>query len=136
MLVLALVSCGKDGNTDAEQAMLNKLQGIWVVGDGVFVDGVNATALYPSFFIEFNDDAELPVYHVNATSEAFPVVTDSYVFTNESYTEFTRESDGVEFTLELPDKNSLILSFTILPDEAPVRTEGTFGEFRFHLVKN
>ena len=132
-LLIVAASCNKNEVTP-EQALLNKLEGTWVLGNGVFVDNENITSQYSGFTITFNNDKDLKVYDIVNGGEAFPQATDTYTFTDETFTAIERKSDGVIIDVLL-DGKVLNLNLSILPEAAAARTEGTYGEFKFNLKK-
>ncbi len=132
-LVVFATSCNKN-EVSPEQSILNKLNGTWTVGTGVFVDGENISSQYQGFSITFNNDKDLKVYDVVNGGEAFAQATDTYSFTDDTYTVIERKSDGEIINL-IFDGKILNLSLSILPEGISARTEGTYGEFKFNLVK-
>lgn len=131
-LVIISFGCGKE-EIHPEQKTLNKLQGTWVVGTGVYVDGEIITEQYAGFSITFINDRDFKVFEVENGGEAFPNGTDSYTFVDESYSVIERASDGVQMTIDQPSREILNLSFSKLPDTQGGRTEGTYGNFIFNL---
>lgn len=135
LVTLALINACSDDEkaVSKEQAFLNKISGTWMIGNGVFVDGVNITDQYTNFSIFFNKDINFKAFEVENGGVTFPLVVDLYTFVSEDFTVIERGSDGTVMTIEMPDKNSLTLTFSLLPEGG--RVSGTYGDFEFKLKR-